>query len=928
MRFRWRLRREIDEELRAHLQMAIDDRISRGQSPAAAAAAAKRELGNEPLVRETTRDVWGGRWIEEFTQDVRLACRSLARAPWFTAMVVGTLALGIGSNVAIYSVVEPIVLKALPYPGGDSLVRLAMTFNTTSGGQRRFAAPVSFEDLEFLRTRARSVSHLGTYSNFDATLTGREGVAYISASRISPVVLAMLETTPALGRLFEDREESQGRDRVAILSHGTWQRRFGADPQILGASILLDGVDYQIVGVMPASFRFPDADTELWIPFPAWGSSNQPMIVGRLTAGASFRTASDEVDALLKSAHAARQQRRDGPAPPSRAGGPPPPPPPPQGPGPAVAESRVEGDRIEKSRRFVVQNLHEESVAGVRTSLAIVSAAAGFVLLIACVNVGGLLLARGLKRDREMWMRLALGAGRGRLVRQIVTESVLLAVAGGTAGVLLAAAGVRALRTYGTALPRPDLAASSIVPRLETVGINGKVLLFSILLSVTVGTVCGLVPALWQTRPRTRRRLDREATSTGPGFNLFRRSRGRALLLTVQISLALILLLGSGLLVRSFLKLTSVNLGYDAKRVLTFQVPLPADVAALPFSERLAEHVRALPGVASVGYADHLPLSRTRLGHALLSASPPSSPIQGQGPPLPPPPGASGTPEFPIVHLVSRDFLATLGVPVVRGRGFSDRDRGVQPGPLLVNRRLADSGFLKEGTIGTRVYTGGEIAWDIIGIVDDIRGTGLANPPSPEIFANLEGTVEAASLFEHGSPYFAVRTGDNPTSLIPAIRSVVARIDSRLAPERIATMDEIAVNSVLQPRFYAVALGLLAFIAVTLAVVGIYGGIAFAVSSRTREIGIRTALGASKLQVFGAIGRDALLVAGLGLAVGVLGGAAVTRYLEGMLFGLTPLDPTVFVVAPLVFGLAILIAAIISARPALGVSPLASLRHE
>jgi putative ABC transport system permease protein len=245
----------------------------------------------------------------------------------------------------------------------------------------------------------------------------------------------------------------------------------------------------------------------------------------------------------------------------------------------------------------------------------------------------------------------------------------------------------------------------------------------------------------------------------------------------------------------------------------------------------------------------------------------------------------------------------------------------------LVNRRLADSGFLTGEALGARVYTGGE-TWDIIGVVDDIRGTGLANPPAAEIFANLEGTEEAATLFEHGSPYFAVRTGEDPTSLIPAIRSVVSGIDPRLAPERIATMDDLVVNSILQPRFHAVALGLLALIAGTLAVVGICGGIAFAVSCRTREIGIRTALGASKRQVFGAICRDTLVVAGVGLAVGMLGGAALTRYLERMLFGLTPLDPAVFVVAPLLFGVAILIAGFLAARPALSVSPLASLRHE
>ncbi len=557
----------------------------------------------------------------------------------------------------------------------------------------------------------------------------------------------------------------------------------------------------------------------------------------------------------------------------------------------------------------------------------ILSGAVGFVLLIACVNVGGLLLARGIRREREIWVRVALGAGRGRVVRQLVTESMLLTLVGGFAGIWLAVTGVRWLRVFGAAMPRQDLGASSIVPRLREVGIDGTVLLFALAVSLVAGLACGLAPALWQSRVEARGELARETSLSAPGFNLFRRSRGRALLVVVQIGLAVVLLLGSGLLIRSFLKLSSVDPGYATTRVLTFQVALSPNQAALRFSEQLIARVQGLPGVRAAGYADHLPLTRNNLGHAQLSTR--SQARQSTGAPLPPPPpGVAGKPDFPVVHLVSRDFLSALGVDVLEGRGFSDADPVGRPHSLLINRTLARSGFVGDSPIGTRVYTGGDVPWDIIGIVEDVRETGLADPPGPEIFANLERSGATDGMFGHSSPYFAVRTDMSPTTLVPAIRRIVSELDPHLAPDRIATMEDIISNSILQPRFYAGMFGLFALMAGTLAVVGIYGGIAFAVSSRTREIGIRMALGASKYQVFRAIVGDMLLLTAVGIAAGVAGGAVLTRYLEQMLFDLTPLDPAVFIAMPVVLAGAVLGAAFLSARPALTVAPLAALRHE
>ena len=557
----------------------------------------------------------------------------------------------------------------------------------------------------------------------------------------------MLEATPLMGRLLEPREEASGLDRVAVISYSMWRRRLGGDAAILGKPIVLDGIQYEVVGVMRPGFQFPNADAEFWIPF-GWRPRAQPVVVGRLNAGASLLTASTEVNDLLR---LAQEERRSaaGPTPtgplaspgvPPRPGLPPPPGPPPPpgrraGPLPPLSPSgdaakATGAPRSEPVRpRFVVVSLHAELIAGAKTPLLILSGAVGFVLLIACVNVGGLLLARGIRREREIWVRMALGAGRSRVVRQLVTESLLLTLIGGFAGVWLAAAGVRWFRVFGAGLPRQDLGTSSIVPRLHEVGIDGTVLLFALAVSVVAGLACGLAPALWQSRVEAHGEVARETGPSAVGFNLFRRSRGRALLVVVQIGLAVVLLLGSGLLIRSFLKLSNVNPGYATTRVLTFQVALAPNQQALRFSADLVARVQGLPGVRAAGYADHLPLTRSNLGHVLLSTR--SQPSQSMVPPPPPPPGAIGKPDFPIVHLVSRDFLAALGVAVVEGRGFSDADPVGRPHSLLINRTLARSGFLGEHPVGTRVYTGGDVPWDIIGVVEDFRETGLADPPGP-----------------------------------------------------------------------------------------------------------------------------------------------------------------------------------------------------
>jgi putative ABC transport system permease protein len=571
-----------------------------------------------------------------------------------------------------------------------------------------------------------------------------------------------------------------------------------------------------------------------------------------------------------------------------------------------------------------VVRIHDQLVAPVKPALLVLAGAVGCVLIIACVNVANLLLARTVARRRELAVRRALGASNGRLARQALTESVLLALAGGVAAIALAAGAVGVLRAIGLGLQRRDLGVGAGIPRLDEVGLDMPVLLFTLAVSVLTGLLFGVAPVFRRSRGIPLQALRGGASSPISGFDLLRRQRGQGLLVVVEIAVAVILLVGGGVLLRSFAKLSNVDLGYEPSNILTFRVSVPGGRAAAAHSATLAEDLVArlasVPGVVGAAYGEHLPLVQTRSGVPLRR-----TPDFPPGPP--PPPGAANAPQFTDVHVVSRDFLSVMGIRLAAGRGFLASDGAGQPPVMLVNETLARSGWFGGNPIGQRIYAIGRRPWEVVGIVKDVRQYGLDQQPAPQVFVDLRqlpGPAGATGAVE----YFAVRVINDRTDIVPTLRELVRQLDDVATVESVATMEQLVSNAVARPRLYTVLLGLFAAIAAALAVIGVAGVMAFAVAQRTREVGIRLALGARRAAVLRLILGQSLMLIGLGIVVGLAGAAGLSRYLERMLFGIEPLDALTFAAVALMFAWAAALAALVPARRAMRVDPAMALRCE
>ena len=825
--------------------------------------------------------------------DVCIAVRTLTRDRAFTVAALLTLALGIGSTTAIATIVDAILLRPLPYPNSDRIVQVI-------GYRQEGAATVRASSMARpfilgLSGRNRSFSDFGVFDSFSnitrrrlaMTVAGHFGAAELHGTRISPVLLSILGAHPQLGRLFAPGDDRPERNRVILISDRSWRAQYGRDRGLLGSSLTIDGRPYTLIGIMSPGFEFPDAQTDFWIPLtsapgppPSAPRSDSPNsayadgVFARLRDGISVEAASAEVDGILRQLDLER-----------------------------ATETRRTPEQIGFPRNLVrraeVVSMKNELVAPVRPMLQMLSVSTALLLLIACANLISLLLERIESSRLEMAIRTALGATRPQILRQFVIEGIVLALAGGTSGMAVASWMVQLTVRV----------VPSGVPRVGEIAVHLPVLLLMTVISAVVGAFIGIVPAWHSTRPDQLGACTRsEGGATARSG--FRRVGPRTLVVVTEIAMAVVLCVGAGLLVRSFVALVNVNPGYDARNVMTFQIVLPTGHATDPgrLYDDVLSRLDADPAVQAVAATDVLPIAGASAFHLTLG-----------GLPVAPAPGS----EPMIMRIVSRQYFQAMGMRIVEGRTFSEVGRAVHP-ELIVNQEFVRRYFAGADALGQLVGDSPS-RYQVIGVVNNVRHASLTAAVQAEYYVDLT----RFGLTEATRPFFVVRSGANPTMLGPLIRSVVRSVDPEAGVNlNQRTMAELVSASVAQPRFNAFLLGAFAFVALALATVGIYGLMAHAVTQRTREIGIRMALGAAPLKVLGVTLRQSVTLTGIGAAIGLVGAAAVTRYLKSMLFDLTPLDPSTYVAVALLFGLVALLASYVPAARASSVDPVVALRHD
>jgi len=805
--------------------------------------------------------------------DLGYALRQLRRSPGFTSVAVLTLALGIAGTTSIFSVVEGVLLRSLPYRDPGRLVALWAT-DSASGADHDY---VSFPDLQDWRRQAHEVRGLAAFDAWHGTLTFRgQPARRVNAGTASPEFFSTLGTPAELGRTFRPGDGEPGSPPVVVLSDAMWRQRFGGAADIIGRDIPVDGRSYRVVGVLPASFRFPALpDARLWrplaVPEPIRSERGNHFlrVVGRLSPGATVASAGREMSIISRRLARAHPESNAG-------------------------------------KGIQVVSLREDIVGGVRPALLLLLGAVGLVLLIACANIASLSLTRALARRSELAVRAALGAGRARLVRQLLSESLVLALAGGAIGTLASVWAVHVL----IGLVPGDL------PRASSIGVDVPVLLVSLATSLAAGVAFGVLPAAWAGRIAGSPALREAGDRSGPGR---RTGRIRLGLVVGEIMLAVVLTVSAGLLVKSFAGVREVNPGLAPQRVLTFGIDLwPArydeKAAVRDFSSRLLGRLRELPGVASVSAVTGLPFTDDNDMVAGFRRSDRPEPA----------PGHRSTAKLSVVM---PDYFRTLGIPLLQGRALEDRDDGRAPPVVVINRAMARRYFPGEDPIGRRIevqaHTSGETPGprEIGGVVGDVHQYGLETAPSPEMYVpQLQFPVGALTV--------TLRTSGRPQRMVPAVRSAVGELDPDLAVSAPRTMDAILSRSIAQPRFYALVVALFSALALVLCALGVYGVIAFGVRRRSREIGIRMAVGAGGARILRLVLREALLMGAVGVALGLGLALAVSRLLSGLLYHVRPVDPAVYaLVATAVLAIAVL-AAVLPARRATRVDPMSILRTE
>jgi len=806
--------------------------------------------------------------MENFLQDLRYGTRMLRKAPAFSAVVVLTLALGIGANTAIFSVVYAVLLRPLPFPQSDRMVSVYES-NPGRGFQHSTASPANFADW---RDQNHGFSHIAAYLRGPMALTERGDALRVRVVSASPALFPTLGVKPLLGRVPREDETEKGRDRVVVLSHALWQSHFGSNPDIVGQTAKLDGKSYEVIGVMPAAFSFPLSGSDAWVPLSLgelWHARGAHYLsaIARLKDGVSIEQAGSEMQTI--------------------------------------------GDRLAsafpKTNTGWTASLtsYQDAVVGkVRPALLILLVAVGLVVLIACSNVANLLLARSSERAQEVAVRTALGAAPGRLVRQFLTESVLLGLLGGAVGLLVAAWSISGIMKFG---PKD-------IPRMQDLSLNGEILLFCAGLSLLTGLIFGIIPAFKTSRAELNLALKAGARSVGG------HDRGwlRSWLVSGELALSLVLLTGAVLLLRSFDRLMRVDPGFDTSNTLVFNLSLPE--AAYPdgghvaqFTDSLLARIQALPGVQSAGTVFPAPLSDNDFSSSFK--------IKGEPEPRDDDEGHSVE-----TRTVSRDYFRTMKIPLIAGRWFDPTDRRDTRPVLVISRHAREKFFPKNDAIGKEMTLDARAGYDrvggeIIGVVGDVRDLGLDSEPPPDVY-------ELADQAGVGDFNVMIRTTGDPSALAKAAREQVAAVDPELPVADMSTMDEVVGLSVAERRFYMLLLGLFAATALALAAVGVYGVISYSVSRRTQEFGVRLALGARPGQVLWMVFAQSARLAVLGIAVGLIATYMATQLMSGLLFGVGARDPASFAGAAALLGAVALVAGFHPARRATRVDPMVALRYE
>lgn len=868
------VRGDVDDELRFHLETRVRSLIADGLSPAAARAEAEREFGDLRAIRQACvaideRRQRRGNLLETLHQmrkDFTFALRALRRTPGFTFAAGACLALGIGLTTTIFSAVNGILLRPLPYPHADRLVAVyaqnsALGYHGTN---------ISFPDYLSWRDENRTFEALGMWTWSSFSLSGDLEAERVNGARVTPNLFPLLGVHPLLGSLFAPETSQPGRDRQIILSYGLWQRRYAGDRGIVGRTITVDGAPHTVVAVMPPRFNFPDRG-DAWKPFAAEPDA-QPR-ENRIFAGAIGR---------LRDGVTLEQSAADL----------------------ATVSARLQRAHPNENRGWAAEpiSLRQDLTGDLRLPLLVFLGAVLLVLLIACANVANLMLARSAARQRELAIRVAIGAGRGQLMRQILLESIVLALGAGSAGALLAVGGVRLLH----------LALPADTPFYIDFSIDGTALLFAAGISIVTAVLFGTAPATRAAAVDLGRVLREDTHGSGESG---RRGRLRGILVIAEVALSVVLMIGATLLIRSYRAFVDTPLGFDERGILTMRISLPpasyADAARrLAYFDGLLARVRTIPGVVSAGSAQGIPFSGWNI-QAELSAE--GRPETRPGDAL-------------IAHYqwVTPTYFATIGVPLVRGRGFTAADRDTASPPVLVNETLVMRVFPGVDPIGKRVRIGGaQDPWvTIVGVLHDYRHYRLPEPMGPAVF------YPYASQPTYTQTLVIRTTVADPLSLAPVVRSIMRQLDPAVPAYSVQTMAQVVERSRWRQRLQSQVLGAFAALALLLATIGLYGVVSYAVTQRTRELGVRIALGATRHQVLALVLRQGTRVIAAGIGLGLLAAIALTRSISTLLYGVHATDPLTFVGVPVILGVVALFACFVPARRATRVDPLVAMRAE